>query len=371
MKTGFLASALALILVSRTVFGQATSFTYQGDLRNGGSPASGPHDMRFQVFDAATGGTPLGSSQCFNDVQVVNGKFTTSIDFGQQFSSTAPRYIEIDVRADFGSPCTDVFGYVTLTPRQLIVQAPRAQAANVANALVTPDGSPANAMVVDNDGKVGIGTPTPTHSVHVANSAPTLAIQDTDSSGLAGGQQVGYVSYRDSANAERAWVGYGSAGDPDLTILNARSAGDIVLNTFGGGKVGIGTASPLSMLDVRGSAIRFGSAGQYLAVAGEESLRVIRGTVSETADCNVTPPSAGSGFTLTNLSCGEIRINFTPAFTGTPAVLATGPYGNFNFGDYRFVSCSSVSPGGASIRVFDGDGNNVRSSFHFIAVGPR
>ena len=56
-----------------------------------------------------------------------------------------------------------------------------------------------SAVIVDNAGDVGIGTSTPTHTVHIASPGPTLALQDTDSTT----QQVGYVSYRDSAMPQR------------------------------------------------------------------------------------------------------------------------------------------------------------------------
>jgi hypothetical protein len=92
---------------------------------------------------------------------------------------------------------------------------------------------------------VGIGTTAPTHTVHIASPTPTLALQDTDSTT----QQVGYISFRDSANSERAWVGYGTPGSPDFSIVNARSGGNIVLSPFSGG-VGIGTSTPSRRLTV-------------------------------------------------------------------------------------------------------------------------
>jgi hypothetical protein len=78
-------------------------------------------------------------------------------------------------------------------------------------------------------------------------------LQDTASAA----NQAGYVSYRNNSNVETAWVGFGSAGDPDFSIVNARSGGDIILNPFTG-NVGIGTTSPAADLDVRGN-IRLGS----------------------------------------------------------------------------------------------------------------
>jgi hypothetical protein len=108
-----------------------------------------------------------------------------------------------------------------------------------------------NAFVIDPvNNRIGVGTTTPTHTVHIASTAPTLAIQDTDSTT----DQVGYVSYRDSGNVERAWVGYGTAGSQVFSIVNARPAGHIALLPLAGGNVGIGTTTPQRTLSVNGSA---------------------------------------------------------------------------------------------------------------------
>jgi hypothetical protein len=39
---------------------QSTAFTYQGRLNNGGNPAGGRHDLRFTLFNVASGGSPIG-----------------------------------------------------------------------------------------------------------------------------------------------------------------------------------------------------------------------------------------------------------------------------------------------------------------------
>ena len=254
--------AFCLLTSASSVHAQSSAFTYQGKLTSNAQPAEGLHDFRFRLYDAATGGSQIGTTLCLDDLPVTGGLFTATIDFGAggQFVTTGARFLEIDVRANIGQPCTDVFGYVLLTPRQAITPTPSATHAKSAFGLAAADGSPSNAVVVDNAGNVGIGTAAPTHNLHIATVGPTLALQDTDSSGGAGGQQVGYVSYRDSGNIERAWVGYGSAGDPDFSIINVRPGGDIVLNTFSnGGKVGIGTPSPQAALHVAGSGIFEGS----------------------------------------------------------------------------------------------------------------
>ncbi len=52
-----------------------TAFTYQGELRNGGTPATGLYDLRFRLYDALTGGTQVGSTLCADNVNVADGRF--------------------------------------------------------------------------------------------------------------------------------------------------------------------------------------------------------------------------------------------------------------------------------------------------------
>ncbi len=226
---------------------QPTAFTFQGQLKNGGALTQGQHDFRLRLFDAASSGTQLGTTQCIDNIQVQDGVFTTTIDFGEQFATPNQRYIEILVRPDTGLGCADTSGFTTLSPRQLITPVPTSIQAASAFSLAAPDGSPARAVFVDNSGNVGIGTTTPSAPLHIASTFAVLKLQDTGTNSA----QAGYVSYRNGTGIETAWIGFGTAGNPDFSIVNARSSGDIILNAFSG-SVGIGTNSPLGTLNVRG-----------------------------------------------------------------------------------------------------------------------
>src|SRR5262245_2049939 len=92
LNAGLLVAGLA-----SSASAQSTAFTYQGSLDDAGVPASGLHDFRFRLFDIASGGSPIGSTLCVDNVSVVEGVFTTLIDFGA-FATTAPRFLEIEVR---------------------------------------------------------------------------------------------------------------------------------------------------------------------------------------------------------------------------------------------------------------------------------
>ncbi len=339
---------------------QSTAFTYQGRLKNGAALAAGLHDFRFTLFNAASGGVAIGAPQCVDNILVTEGLFTTTLDFGPQFVTTGDRFLLIEVRADTGLACANVTGFTTLAPRQPLTAAPIATHAKTAFSLAAADGLPANAVFVDNDGKVGVGTTAPTHTIHIASTAPTLAIQDTDSTT----QQVGYVDYRDSANVSQGWVGFGSSGDPDFSIVNARPSGDIVLSTLGGGNVGIGTGSPAAALDVRGD-IRLGSTGQLRAVGGEESLRMLRGTINVTGGI-----VRGSGFAAIQQSAGKYLVTYDTPFTSTPCVTAT----SFHIGGdaRRFMMILSSTASSVLIAAYHPDnGSSLDTQFDFCVIGPR
>jgi len=206
-------------------------------------------------------------------------------------------------------------------------------------------------------GKVGIGKLLPTHNLHIAAPGPAIALQDTNPSS----QQTGYVSYRDNGNVERAWVGFGTAGDPDFSIVNARPSGDIVLSPFSG-NVGIGTPAPAAKLQVIGD-IRLGPNGQFFAISGQENLRIIRGGVTETG--GITAPT---GFTVSSPTTGVYTITFDTAFVTRPYLTVTANYVGFP------VICVThlITTTSAQVRVYRLDNAALENSaFEFIAIGPR
>jgi hypothetical protein len=85
------AAWLIALLAAGPLQGQTlgTSFTYQGRLTDAGTPANGAYDLRFTLFDAASGGAQVGTTLTRDDVAVANGLFTVSLDFGTVFAGTA------------------------------------------------------------------------------------------------------------------------------------------------------------------------------------------------------------------------------------------------------------------------------------------
>lgn len=224
-------------------------FTYQGELMTAGTPASGPHDFRFRLYDAQVGGAQIGA-QILRTANVTNGRFTTSLQFPGAFTGTA-LWLEIDARPSGGG------AYTTLGPRQALTAAP-----NAAYAI--------NAGTANNAALLGGN-----NSAFFTN-ASNLTSGTLPTGRLSGG----YSSALNLSNAGNVFVGNGAG----LTGLNATSIGSGTLpdarlsanvalrnavNTFSGTEnifnteVGIGGTPlyPLHVIDDGGSAIKVDNLG--------------------------------------------------------------------------------------------------------------
>ncbi len=126
----------ALMLVAGACLSPAatigTSFTYQGRLSAGTSPATGVYDLRFTLYDALTSGNLVASSTTNANVGVSNGLFTVSLDFGDVFNGEA-LWLETAVRTNGGG------AFTLLQPRQAMASAPFARYAANAGAATLAD----------------------------------------------------------------------------------------------------------------------------------------------------------------------------------------------------------------------------------------
>jgi hypothetical protein len=216
-------------------------------------------------------------------------------------------------------------------------------------------------------GRVGVGTAAPATPLHVRGTSEGLRIDGQAN----GGANQAFVSFRHLNGTSSGYVGDGSGEDH---IYLAADTGDVALLTSIGrvltaksnGRVGIGTTTPQSTLDVRGD-IRFGPVAQFRAVGAPEDLRIVRGAVDSSGNI-----LAGTGFDVLRLNTGIYRITFPTPFSDLPTVTAT--VDKQSYSAVEPVTAMSNGPGTAGQQIvyiqFSG-GTSRDADFRFIAVGPR
>ena len=169
---------------------------------DGGSPANGSYNLDFSLWDAASGGSQIGSTESFAGHPVSDGVFTVQLDFGASAFDNSDRWLGIEVD---GTP---------LGTRQPITR--------------TPYSIQTRGIFVDDSLKVGIGTTSPAFPLHTRHAQPYIQFDDT---GGGSSWLVGLQSPTVGFNIQE--VGAGTR----LVISE-------------GGNVGIGTTSPQYALHV-------------------------------------------------------------------------------------------------------------------------
>ena len=233
--TAMLTVLIMIFMCGAAAFAQTTAFTYQGRFTDSTAqqPTNGTYTMTFRLFDAATGGNqiPDNSTTVTSMITVVNGIFTTRLDFGAAaFSATGARYLEIQV------------GSTVLTPRQEITSTPFANRAATADALsANCVGCVTSAQINSIDGAKVTGT--------VANAA---AAQNSD--------QLGGVAASNFVQSNSS-VFVRNQTTAQTADFNVSGTGSI------GGNVGIGTtATTTEALRVTGSTGGQSGAGENISL---------------------------------------------------------------------------------------------------------
>jgi len=110
------------------------AFSYQGRLLDGGLPANGLYDLRFELFSAPAAGTASAAPLTNRAVRVAGGVFMVQLNFGTNVFSGASCWLEIGVRPSGLTPDD----FVTLSPRQPLTPAPYALYTLQAESLIGP-----------------------------------------------------------------------------------------------------------------------------------------------------------------------------------------------------------------------------------------
>jgi hypothetical protein len=310
-----------------------TAFTYQGQLRDGGTNANGAYTMIFKLYDAVTSGNQIGSA-ITNSPTLGNGLFTVNLDFGAGAFNGSARWLDITIS---NGGVTQ-----TLSPRVQVLPAPYAQfaavAATVTNGAITTAQLAANSVTTAN----------------LANGAVTnrsLTANAINATNIASGQVVkslngltDLVSLKAGANVSVFTNGNAlqiSAGVPSFQIF--ASSGTFVVPTnvtkimvelWGGGGGG-GSGYPFSDSNGTGDWTGGGGgAGGY----GWNVFNVIPGnsyTVTTPADADGGVHGGTTSFgSLMSATGGSPGANATRSSTGSGGTggISTGGVINFTSG---------------------------------------
>ncbi len=217
-----------------------TALTYQGELKQNGSPANGEFDMQFTLWDAPEGGNQVGPFVTRNNVPVIDGLFTVELDFtGAPFIS-GPRWLRVRIEGE------------VLSPRQAVTSAPFSI-------------STRGLMVNGADTFTGIGRANPISNVE------RFGVHSPATSGYGGM----YVST--AGEGAQPFYGYSTGGDFNVwhyydgatkkwhLYFNGRR-----LTVLSNGDVGIGTETPTHRLHVVDN-----TGGQVVRVEGAGGLHAI------------------------------------------------------------------------------------------------
>src|SRR5262252_10555369 len=88
-----LITALVISIDAGAALGQTTSFKFHGRLTDDVTGGNGNYDLQVSVWDSASGGTQIGTTQTINAVAVSNGDFTVTLDFGAGSFGGADRFV--------------------------------------------------------------------------------------------------------------------------------------------------------------------------------------------------------------------------------------------------------------------------------------
>jgi len=228
-------STAIVALAGTQVVTAQTAFTYQGQLKQSGSPVNANVSMVFKLFNALSGGAQQGSTLTFDgaggnppQVAVTNGLFTVSLDFGvSPYTANAALWLEVTVSGQL------------LTPRQALTPAPVA--------LNT------RGIVVDSAGKAGIGTATPRHRLAIAGAPNWTSFLWGGALELENGTAIGWQS---NNAGQRFGIGHTNGGfyffrtasDPGSTSNPATYD----LSLTDAGNLGLGVSNPTSRLEISG-----------------------------------------------------------------------------------------------------------------------
>jgi hypothetical protein len=237
--------AIITVILQSVVAAQTSEFTYQGKLNDTSAPANGQYDFTFKLYDSAN--VQVGAAVLRNDVQVTNGVFSVTLDFGAGTFDGGARVLEIGVR-----PGASTGAYTMLAPKQPVTSAPyavkslTAAAADTATNATQLGGVNAAQFVQTNDPRLSDARdPLPNSPSYVQNRTTPQAMANFNISGdgtVGGTMSAGVVDSASQYNVGSNRI-LSAVGNQNLFagIGAGRSGNGAAANTYVGNFAGSNT----------------------------------------------------------------------------------------------------------------------------------
>lgn len=324
-----------------------SAFTYQGQLKERGQPASGLYDLQVCLFDGPSGPIPLTCAQDFDDVPVEGGLFEITLNFGSAPFIGQQRYLELRVRAGASGS-----GYTILTPRQLVRPAPEALRANVASAAPwsgltgVPEGF---ADGIDNDSGGSVtsiatgagltgGPITNTGSISVepggigATEINAAQVQSRVTGNCSAGSFVRIVNENGTVVCDPAGVGSITAVTPGTGLAGGGTSGAVTLGIAPSG-VGIAQVNA-AQVQVRVTGIC--PLGEYMRGVNADGSVICQPSSEPTRILNDTGIDGCANVTTNNLPCPLAGFAAQDGDYGRDALARAGQLAKFGAGEAGF-----------------------------------
>ena len=333
-KPYFIILAFLSILSSALLAQVGGTIAFQGVLRDpqGTTVVDGSYNLTFKIYDGATSSSNIIYEEDISSVYVSGGVF--SVELGTA-NNTEWQSVPFDETYYVG---VSVNNETEMSPRTKLTTSPYSMAVYGAN------------NVVPNNGNVGIGTLSPTASLHVYaddgddvlniensggvqfNVSPSgtmtiggdLKIRDT-------GAGIEFPSGLRQVAPDALHASRGSENSDDLVLESDADisgetdgddgSGDILMNVAGdtkavvtnSGNFGIGTTSPSSKLDVAGS-VRAYAASADDHVARFDQIYPVGSVYINASNSNNPSTYLGVG-TWTRIGAGKVMVGQDPSDT--------------------------------------------------------